>query len=75
MCPAAGCPSVPCPAAGCPPGVAAGATTYIVSPYSLETGLSDVDKYYQEGTIIGALQAIAVSAGQKADDRRNTTKN
>jgi hypothetical protein len=65
VCPAAGCPSVPCPAAGCPPGVAAGARTYVVSPYSLETGLSDVDKYYQEGTIIGALQAIAVSAGQK----------
>ncbi|MGB7945669.1 MAG: hypothetical protein WCF42_20345 [Terriglobales bacterium] len=67
VCPAAGCPPVPCPPAptGCPPGSAAGATTYIVSPYSLETGLSDVDKYYQEGTIIGALQSIGVSAGQK----------
>lgn len=49
---------VVCPGTGCQPvgGVA-------VAPYSLETGLSDVEQYYQAGTIIGALQAIATSAG------------
>jgi len=57
------CPPVPCPAAGCPPGADAVNKTYVVSPYSLETGLSDVEQYYQAGTIIGALQAIAASAG------------
>lgn len=50
---------VVCPAAGCPNGV---------SPYSIEAGLADVEKYYQAGTIIGALQDIAATAGvdQKA---------
>ena len=33
------------------------------SDYSLETGLSDVDAYYNAGTIIGALQGIAETAG------------
>jgi len=50
---------VVCPAAGCP--VVGGAA---VAPYSLETGLSDLAAYYDAGTIIGALQAIAASAGQ-----------
>jgi len=50
---------VVCPAAGCP---AAGGAA--VTPYSLETGLSDIDAYYQAGTVIGALQAIATTAGQ-----------
>jgi len=56
---------VVCPVAGCPviPGVG-GAADHTVSPYSLETGLSDVEQYYQQGTIIGALQAIALSAGK-----------
>lgn len=50
---------VVCPAAGCPAiaGVA-------VTPYSLETGMSDIDTYFEAGTVIGALQAIATSAGQ-----------
>jgi hypothetical protein len=57
---------VVCPAAGCPTvgGVA-------VAPYSLETGLADVEQYYQEGTIIGALQAIASSAGT---DQKSATE-
>ncbi len=63
---------VVCPATGCP--VVAGAA---VAPYSLETGLSDVEVYYEEGTIIGALQAIAVTAGQdqtkaKAQQKMNS---
>jgi hypothetical protein len=33
------------------------------SPYTLEAGLSDVEQYYEAGTIIGALQAFAQSAG------------
>jgi hypothetical protein len=73
VCPAAGCPTAPCPATGCP--TAAGATaptTYTVAPYSLESGLSDVEKYYQEGTLIGALQAIATSAGD--DQTKAATK-
>ena len=51
---------VVCPTAGCPMvgGVAVG-------PYSLEAGLSDVAAYYDAGTIIGALQAIATTAGQE----------
>jgi hypothetical protein len=50
---------VVCPVAGCAPigGVA-------IAPYSLEAGLSDVAAYYDAGTIIGALQAIAAAAGQ-----------
>jgi hypothetical protein len=58
---------VVCPAAGCP---TVGGTA--VAPYSLETGLSDVEQYYQAGTIIGALQAIATSAGQT--QKEATTK-
>jgi hypothetical protein len=75
VCPAAGCPTVPCPATGCPaaPGAAA-PTTYTVAPYSLETGLSDIEKYYQEGTLIGALQAIAVSAGKTQTDASTKQK-
>ncbi len=53
-----------CPAAGCP-APAGGGTP--VAPYSLETGLSDVQAYYQAGTIIGALQDIAKSAGKEQD--------
>jgi len=39
-----------------------------LSEYSLESGLSDVDAYFNAGTIIGALQSIAEGAGteQKA---------
>ncbi len=38
-----------------------------VAAYSLEQGLSDIDAYYDAGTIIGALQAIAKSAGTAQD--------
>jgi hypothetical protein len=34
-----------------------------VTSYSLEAGLSDIEGYYNAGTIIGALQAIAETAG------------
>ena len=64
---------VVCPAAGCQTVAAAGGNpAHTVAPYSLETGLSDVEQYYETGTIIGALQAIAASAGQ--DQKEATTK-
>ena len=34
-----------------------------VAPYSLEQALSDINAYYNAGTIIGALQAISEQAG------------
>jgi hypothetical protein len=34
-----------------------------VTAYSLESGLADIEAYYNAGTIIGALQSIAESAG------------
>lgn len=37
------------------------------SVYTLEQGLADINRYYEAGTLIGALQAIAVSAGQDHD--------
>jgi len=43
------------------------------SNYSLEAGLSDIDVYYNAGTIIGALQGIAETAGTdqaKAKDKQ-----
>jgi len=49
---------VVCDPSGCP--TVAGE---VVSAYSLETGLSDVESYYEKGTIIGALQAISSNAG------------
>jgi hypothetical protein len=57
---------VVCPDKGCVEKVPKSGDTpeHIVAPYSLETGLSDVEKYYEAGTVIGALQAIAESAGQ-----------
>jgi hypothetical protein len=61
---------VVCPETGCP--TIAGAT---VTPYSLEAGLSDVEAYFEEGTVIGALQAIATTAGTdqaKAKDNQKT---
>jgi len=60
---------IACPAAGCP---SVGGQT--VSPYSLETGLSDVDAYYNAGTLIGALQAIAASAGQEQQTAQQQQK-
>jgi hypothetical protein len=33
--------------------------------YGLETGLSDVNAYYNAGTVVGALQNIAETAGQE----------
>jgi len=55
-----------CPSGGCPqvPAVAGGPAGHTVAPYSLESGLSDIEQYYEAGTIIGALQSIATSAGQ-----------
>jgi hypothetical protein len=44
-----------------------------LSEYSLEAGLSDVYSYYDAGTVVGALQAIAASASQttqKAQDKQ-----
>jgi hypothetical protein len=62
---------VACPSAGCPQ--VGGAP---VAPYSLETGLSDVEQYYQAGTVIGALQAIAMAAGSdQADAATKQTTN
>jgi hypothetical protein len=46
-----------------------------LTKYSLETGLADVYTYYDEGTLVGALQAIAKSAGddqKKAADQQKT---
>jgi hypothetical protein len=50
-----------------------------LTAYSLEQGLSDIDDYYNAGTIIGALQAIAQSAGDKqkqaqTDQKKNSPK-
>ena len=45
-----------------------------VTPYTLETGFSDVARYYDEGTIIGALQDIATSAGQAQTDAKTQQK-
>src|SRR5579871_2798577 len=42
--------------------------------YSLEQGLSDIDDYYNAGTIIGALQAITESAGRDQDAARQQRK-
>ena len=39
-----------------------------VTQYSLEQGLSDIDAYYNKGTITGALQDIATKAGQQETD-------
>jgi hypothetical protein len=64
---------VACPIDGCPTAAATdGSAAHTVAPYSLETGLSDVDQYFQAGTIIGALQAIATSAGD--DQTKAKTK-
>ena len=51
---------VVCPATGCPQ-----VDGKAVSPYSLETGLSDVAAYYDAGTIIKALQDIASTSGDE----------
>jgi hypothetical protein len=60
---------VVCPVAGCP---TVGGSA--VTPYSLETGLSDIQQYYEAGTIIGALQAIATSAGKAQDTAKTKQK-
>lgn len=55
-----------CPANGCPELPRSGDTlAHTASPYSLEAGLADIDRYYQAGTIIGALQAIAETSGNE----------
>jgi len=50
-----------------------------VTAYSLEAGISDVNGYYDAGTVVGALQSIAQSAGQQTTDaatkqQTNSTK-
>lgn len=50
-----------------------------VSEYDLQTGINDVGRYFDAGTVIAALQSIAVSAGaqtQAAADKQkvNGTK-
>lgn len=60
---------VVCPVAGCPT-----VDGNAVTPYTLETGLSDIEQYYEAGTIIGALQAIAVSAGKDQDTAKQQQK-
>jgi hypothetical protein len=57
---------VVCPDTGCVP---VGGHTPV--PYSLETGLSDVTAYYDAGTIIHALQDIAVAAGQQQQSAKD----
>ena len=66
---------VVCPSNGCPEIEKAGDTpAHIVSPYSLEAGLADVDRYYQAGTIIGALQAIAETSGTEQEKAKTQQK-
>lgn len=38
-----------------------------VANYSLESVLSDIDAYYDAGTLIGALQSISATSGQEAN--------
>lgn len=38
-----------------------------VTTYSLEAGISDVNSYYDAGTLVGALQSIAQTAGKETD--------
>lgn len=42
-----------------------------VNTYSLEAGLADIAVYYNAGTIIGALQSIAESAGKEQAEAKN----
>jgi len=42
--------------------------------YSLETGIADVNTYYDAGTVVGALQAIAQAAGAKSTDAEGKGK-
>lgn len=49
-----------------------------VSEYSLEAGLSDIGHYFDAGTVVGALQSIAQSAGEdktQADTRQKKNSN
>jgi hypothetical protein len=64
---------VVCPSGGCPT-VGTGSSAHVVAPYSLESGLSDVEQYYEAGSIIGALQSIATSAGQTQKDAATKQK-
>ena len=41
-----------------------------LTDYSLETGLSDVQTYYDVGTLVGALQSIAEAAGKEQDQAK-----
>jgi hypothetical protein len=45
-----------------------------LSDYSLEQGLSDIEAYYNAGTIIGALQSIAGTAGTQQKDAQAAQK-
>ena len=44
-----------------------------VTDYSLEAGLNDVYRYYNAGTLVGAIESIASAAGsenQEAHDKQ-----
>jgi hypothetical protein len=43
--------------------------------YPLATGLSDLDAYYQAGTVLGALTAANQAAGTQADVAQNELRN
>ena len=65
-----------CPSNGCSTVSAVGDTPeHIASPYSLEAGLGDIDRYYAAGTIIGALQSIAETAGADQSNAKQKQKN
>src|SRR5579864_170118 len=41
-----------------------------LSEYSLDQGLRDVQDYYASGTVVGALQAMVITAGQQSTAAR-----
>jgi len=45
-----------------------------VTAYSLEAGISDVNAYYEAGTVVGALQSIAQAAGKESADAKDQQK-
>jgi hypothetical protein len=45
-----------------------------VTGYSLEAGISDVNSYYDDGTVVAALQSIAQSAGKETADAKDQQK-
>jgi hypothetical protein len=41
-----------------------------VSEYSLESGIADVNAYYDAGTVVGALQSIAQTSSSESDQAK-----